>query len=125
MKKIMLLSLALCLVFTMGAFAGDKNKEMKLHGWVTDPACAASGDKAKMADAACAKACAEKDGKLAFVNAEDGSVWAIENVDAVKGHEGHHVKISGHVNKDAKSVHIMNVGMMEDKAEKKEDKKSM
>jgi hypothetical protein len=125
MKRFTAITLACCLLFTLSAFAGgDKGKGVKVHGVITDPMCAKSGDKAKMENADCAKKCAEKDGKLAFVNFEDGKVWMIENNDAVKGHEGHHVSIDAHANDDAGTLHITKVSMYEAKASKKEDKKS-
>ncbi|HUS18544.1 MAG TPA: hypothetical protein VMZ25_02750, partial [Terriglobales bacterium] len=115
MKKIMTMAVAMCLTVTMSAFAhddkkADKSKEITVTGIVTDPMCAKSGDKAKMSNEDCTKRCA-KDGKLSLVNDKDGSVWAIENVDAVKGHEGHHVKVMGHANTEAKSFHITSVSM--------------
>jgi hypothetical protein len=119
MKRLVHVTLAVCLVLSFSAFAGDKAKEVKVHGWVTDPMCAKSGDKAKMADSDCAKKCAEKDGKLAFVNMEDGKVWMIENNDAVKGHEGHHVSINGHANADAGTLHVLKISMVEDKKDQK------
>jgi hypothetical protein len=127
MKKIFALALAACLSIGV-SFASDKkedkkaDKEVKVTGIVTDPACAKSGDKAKMTDAACAKKCME-DGKAAFVNDKDGSVWAISNPEAVKGHEGHHVTLSGHANDADKSFHVMSVAMAKEKAAKKEEKK--
>jgi uncharacterized protein YxeA len=139
MKKIMTLLVALCLVVTMSAFAledkkaagskkMEKAKEVAVTGIVTDPMCAKSGDKAKMTNEDCAKKCASKDGKLAFVNDKDGSVWAIENSDAVKGHEGHHVKLMGHPNAEAKTFHVASVSMETGnmgKGEMKHDMKDM
>jgi hypothetical protein len=130
MKKIFALAMILCLSVGM-SFAKDKKaedkgmgKEVKVTGIVTDPACAKSGDKAKMTDEACAKKCME-DGKAAFVSDKDGSVWAISNPEAVKGHEGHHVTVNGHANATDKTLHVMNVTMAKEKMEKKSDKKSM
>jgi hypothetical protein len=113
MKKSVLLSLAITLLFGMSAFAGDKNdkaKEVKVTGIVTDTMCAKSGDKAKMMDAKCTKGCAEHDGgKLSFVNNADGKIWSIENVDAVKGHEGEEVTITGHTDAEKGTLHVVSV----------------
>lgn len=130
MKKIFALALAACLSVGM-SFAKDAKKaddkgmgkEVKVTGIVTDEACAKSGDKAKMTDSACAKKCME-DGKAAFVNDKDGSVWSITNPEAVKGHEGHHVTLSGHANAADKTFHVMSASMAKEKT-KKEEKKSM
>ena len=111
MKKIMTLVVAMCLMASMSVFAhDDKKKEVTVMGIVTDPMCAKGGKKDKMMDADCVKRCA-KDGKLALVNDKDGSVWAIENGDAVKGHEGHHVKVMGHPNAEKMSFHVTSVSM--------------
>ncbi|HUQ49881.1 MAG TPA: hypothetical protein VM056_04125 [Terriglobales bacterium] len=120
MKKLMMSMLAMCLMLSMSVFAIDKKasgskkmekaKEVTVVGIVTDPMCAKSGDKTKMMDSDCAKKCA-KDGKLALVNDADGKVWAIENGGAVKGHEGHHVKVTGHPNAEKMSFHVMTVSM--------------
>lgn len=137
MKKLFVLCLASCLSIGI-AFADDAkkadakadakkadakkmDKEVKVTGIVTDPACAKSGDKAKMTDEACAKKCAEG-GKLAFVNDKDGSVWSISNPEALKGHEGHHVTLSGHANATDKSFHVMKAEMAKAKATKETKK---
>jgi hypothetical protein len=127
MKKLFVLCLATCLSVGV-ALADDAkketkkaDKEVKVTGIVTDPACAKSGDKAKMTDEACAKKCAA-DGKLAFVNDKDGSVWSITNPEALKGHEGHHVTLKGHANAADKSFHVMSAEMAKAKETKKEKK---
>jgi len=127
MKRLMMLMLVICLA-TMMSFAKDADKkkddmgkEVKVTGIVTDPMCAKSGDKAKMQDADCAKKCAQ-DGKWAFVNDKDGSVWNITNPEAVKGHEGHHVTLSGHANAKDSSFHVMSVKMAADKGAKEKKK---
>ena len=104
MKKYMMLLLAMCLIASLSAYA----KDITVSGIVTDPMCAKSGDKAKMENEDCAKRCA-KDGKLALVADSDGKVWAIENGDAVKGHEGHHVKVTGTANAEKMTFHVTTV----------------
>ena len=130
MKRNMIFMLAMCLFIALAAFAVPKDKDAKkdmgkdttVTGWVTDPACAKSGDKAKFADGECAKKCA-KDGKYVIVTDGDNKVWAIENSDIVKGHEGHHVKVKGHPNADAGTIRIASVAMLEDQGMgKKKDK---
>ena len=129
MKKLFVLCLATCLSIGV-ALADDAkketkkaDKEVKVTGIVTDPACAKSGDKAKMTDEACAKKCSE-DGKMAFVNDKDGSVWSITNPEALKGHEGHHVTLKGHANAADKSFHVMSAEMVKDKATTKKETKT-
>jgi hypothetical protein len=126
MKKIMTLVVVMCLMATMSAFAHDDkktSKDVSVTGIVTDPMCAKSGDKTKMENEDCAKRCSAKDGKLALVNDKDGSVWAIENSDAVKGHEGHRVKVIGQPNADKMTFHVTSVSADMGKTEMKHDMK--
>jgi hypothetical protein len=57
------------------------------------------------------------DGK-SFVNDKDSKSWTINNPEAVKGHEGHHVTLSAHVYADKGEVHVMSLKMAADKAKK-------
>ena len=61
-----------------------------------------------------------------FVADKNQKSWTIVNPEAVKGHEGHHVKLNAHVYADKGEIHVMKVTMMvhtesmkEEKAEKK------
>jgi len=65
------------------AKAADKGKDISLTGWVK-----------------------EEGGKTVFVNDKDQQNWDIYNQDAVKGHEGHHVKVKAKLDE---SNHSMNV----------------
>jgi len=128
MKRNMTL-LAMCLLVALAGFAADKTdkKDAKMDkgttvtGWVTDPACAKSHDVAKMSDSACAKKCAA-DGKYVIVTDGDNKVWAIDNSEVVKGHEGHHVKVTGTPNADAGTIHIAKVSMLPEAKGKDKDK---
>jgi len=42
---------------------------------------------------------------------KSGKAWDIKNPDAVKGHEGHHVKVQAHVYKKDNAIHVMEVKM--------------
>jgi hypothetical protein len=53
------------------------------------------------------------DGK-SFVSDKDGKTWAIDNPDAVKGHEGHHVDLKAQVDAAGGSVHVMSLKMAKD-----------
>jgi hypothetical protein len=112
MKKVMLSTLALCLI--IGTTAAAKNpadtKDATVSGWVTDPMCT---EGASMASAACVKKCA-KDGKLVLVTDGDNKVWAVVNSEALKGHEGHHVKVTGHPDADKGTIQVMTVAMLDD-----------
>jgi hypothetical protein len=126
MKKVMLLTLALCVAFSFSAFASNSTT---VTGWVTDPMCGAKH--AKEGSEACVKGCSEKNGgKLAIVTDGDSKVWAVENSEALKGHEGHHVKITGAPNADKGTFKVETVAMAagdkkEMKKEEKKEKKDM
>jgi hypothetical protein len=110
MKKFVVILFAVCLVASAFAFAGDKGmKTASYTGYITDAKCGANG--AAAGKEACAKKCIDGGEKAVFVNDKDKSVWAIDNQDAVKGHEGHHVTVKGHPGKD--SIHIESVSMVE------------
>jgi len=57
------------------------------------------------------------DGK-SFVGDKDKKTWTIQNPDAVKGHEGHHVTLSAHVYADKGEVHVMSLKMAGDSMKK-------
>ena len=73
-------------------------KDGSWTGYVSDAKCGAK------VDAACAKKCAEAGEARVFVNDSDKSVLKVSNQDALKGHEGHHVKVSGSVDGDTLTV---------------------
>jgi hypothetical protein len=50
------------------------------------------------------------DGK-SLTTDKDNKTYTIENPDAVKGHEGHDVRIRGHVDTANNSVHVMSLKM--------------
>ena len=88
--------------------ADDMAKEQTVNGWVTDSGCGVKGGNTE--HAACAKKCLEKGAKLVVVSDEDKKVLTVENPDALKGHEGHHVAVTGHVNGD--SIHVESAKML-------------
>ncbi len=71
------------------AKASAKDKTMSLTGWVKD-----------------------QDGKTVFINDKDKQAWNISNLDAVKGHEGHHVKVKAKLNEADHSMDVEKLTMM-------------
>src|ERR1700745_3050968 len=45
------------------------------------------------------------DGKT-FVSDKDNKTWKVSNPDALKGHEGHHVRVRAHVDADKDEIHV-------------------
>jgi hypothetical protein len=87
------------------AKAAEKGKSMSLTGWVK-----------------------EQDGKTVFINDKDKQAWNIANTDAVKGHEGHHVKVKAKLNEADHSVTVEKMSMLRKgkqtaEEQKKEEKK--
>ena len=97
MKKLIAICFALALLTVTLASAqdtmkndsmkADSSKAMKITGKISD------------------------DGK-SFVNDKDSKSWTIQNPDAVKGHEGHHVTLTAHVYADKSEVHVMSLKMV-------------
>jgi hypothetical protein len=71
------------------AKAAEKGKSMSLTGWIKD-----------------------QDGKTMFINDKDKQAWSIANMDAVKGHEGHHVKVKAKLNEADHSLNVEKLSMM-------------
>lgn len=57
------------------------------------------------------------DGKTLTTD-KDNKTYTIANPDVVKGHEGHDVHISGHVDPADNSIHVTSVKMVKEKASK-------
>ena len=81
------------------AKAAEKGKSMSLTGWVK-----------------------EQDGKTVFINDKDKQAWNIANTDAVKGHEGHHVKIKAKLNEADHSVNVEKLLMLRKAKQTAEEK---
>lgn len=107
MKKVLLLLIALSLVCFMVALASAADTTT-VNGYVSDSMCGAKGANAD--HAGCMTKCMGKGAKAVIVTDGDSKVLNVENPDVLKGHEGHHVAVTGHVTGD--SVHIESVKML-------------
>lgn len=107
MKKLLLICLALCVMFLyVGVtFAADTST---VNGWVSDSKCGAKGANAGAAE--CTKKCLAAGAKVVVVTDSDQKVLTVDNPDALTGHEGHHVAVTGTVNGD--SIHVDSVKML-------------
>lgn len=109
MKKVLLICLAVCFVLALSALAfDDMAKSSTVNGWVSDDKCGAKG--ANAGAAACTKKCLDAGAKMVVVTDGDQKVLAVENPDALKGHEGHHVAVTGSMGKD--SIKVASVKML-------------
>lgn len=107
MKKLLLICVSLCVMFLyVGVtFAADSST---VNGWVSDSKCGAKGANAKAAE--CTKKCLAAGAKVVVVTDSDQKVLTVDNPDALSGHEGHHVAVTGEVNGD--SIHVDSVKML-------------
>jgi len=109
MRKVLVLCLAICFVFALTALAfDDMGKSTTVNGWITDAKCGAKG--ANAGGEACTKKCVAAGEKMVIVTDKDSKVLAVDNQDALKGHEGHHVAVTGTMSKD--SMHVGSVKML-------------
>ena len=109
MKKVLVICLAICFVFALTALAfDDMGKSTTVNGWISDAKCGAKG--ANAGAEACTKKCVAAGEKMVIVTDGDQKVLAVDNQDALKGHEGHHVAVTGKVSKD--SMHVSSVKML-------------
>jgi len=82
------------------ANAAQKGKDMSLTGWVRD-----------------------QGGKTVFENDKDKQSWDISNPDAVKGHEGHHVKVKAKLDESNHSLTVDKLSMLRKSKQSGEEKK--
>ena len=109
MRKVFVLCLAICFVFALTAMAfDDMGKSATVKGWVSDDKCGAKGanDKAE----ACTKKCLAAGAKMVIVTDTDQKILMVDNPEALKGHEGHHISASGTVKGD--SIHVDSMKML-------------
>ncbi len=110
MKKLLLICIVLSVLFLLLAVvsADDMGKAQTVNGWVSDSKCGAKG--ANAGAAACTKKCIDAGATAVVVTYGDSKVLTVENADALKGHEGHHVAVTGQVKGD--SIHVESVKML-------------
>ena len=109
MRKVLALCLLMCFVFVLAALAfDDMGKSATVNGWVVDDKCGAKG--ANAGGEACTKKCLAAGAKMVIVTDKDQKVLAIDNPDALKGHEGHHIAATGSVKGD--SIHVESTKML-------------
>lgn len=107
MRKLLLVGLAMSVLFMFVgvSFAADATT---VNGYVSDSKCGAKGANTKAA--ACTKKCIQGGAKMVVVTDGDQKVLTVDNPDALEGHEGDHVAVTGQVNGD--SIHVDSVKMM-------------
>jgi len=100
MKRILILTLALSVMFTLASFAQDASQDTRMA-------------KAAPAPLKSIKGTVKSDGdKVTFVSDKDSKSWDVANPEALKDHDGHHVEVSAHVYADKGQIHVMSVKMI-------------
>jgi hypothetical protein len=84
-----------------------------INGYISDSMCGAKHN-GSAPNAACVKKCIDGGSKPVFVDDASKTVYTIDDPDAVKGHEGHHVAVVAKVDDSAKTIHISKLSMLKD-----------
>jgi len=112
MRKVLAVCLAVGFVVALSAMSAmafdDMGKSTTVNGWVVDDKCGAKGAHAGAEE--CTKKCLAAGAKMVVVTDGDQKVLMVENPDALKGHEGHHVAVTGSVKGD--SIHVDSAKML-------------
>ncbi|MGA1988542.1 MAG: hypothetical protein ABSG72_19900 [Candidatus Sulfotelmatobacter sp.] len=104
MRKLMTIVFALSLLTVFSLAAQDTTQQDNMK---SGPSTKATHITGKISD----------DGKT-FVSDSDGKSYTINNPDAVKGHEGHHVTLKANVSSDQTSVDVVSLKMAGDTMKK-------
>jgi hypothetical protein len=101
MRKFLFVLVAVALVSLLAtaSFAGDATT---VNGWISDSKCGVKG--AHEGAAECTKKCLDGGASMVVVTDKDQKILTVKNPDALKGHEGHHVAVTGKVDGDSIQV---------------------
>lgn len=109
MRKVLVILLAVMFVLALSAMAFDgMGKSETVKGWVVDDKCGAKGANAGAEE--CTKKCLAAGAKMVIVTDKDQKILMVDNPDALKGHEGHHISATGEVKGD--SIHVDKMSML-------------
>jgi hypothetical protein len=101
MKKLWIVTFAVCLAFSLNAMAQEAGKSCDM------------GKSNMAAPLKTLKGTVKSEGdKITFVTDADQKSWDVVNPDTLKDHVGHHVQVSAHVYADKDQIHVMSVKML-------------
>jgi hypothetical protein len=119
MKRLAVTVLGLLLWLSLGAIAQDTGAQQSAGASQSTtnqtPTTEKTGATSKVGHL---KGKISDDGKT-LTSDKDNKSYTIENADAVKGHEGHEVRLTGHVDSSNNSIHVTKVKMTGAKTSKK------
>jgi hypothetical protein len=109
MKTLMALGLILRIV-CIPVPASTEDSANPIRGWISDVKCGAKG--ASTSHEECLRQCLHNGDKLALVTDADHRVLIVENPEALKGHEAHHVALYGRVDSNRGTLHVDRIEML-------------
>jgi hypothetical protein len=109
LKKLIFVTFGIALMMSLMAVAQETTKQdtVKQDSMTSSP----SSTSTTSTDPMSISGKVSDDGKM-FVSDSDSKSWTVSNPEALKGHEGHQVTVSAHVNADKNEVQILSVKMI-------------
>jgi hypothetical protein len=114
MKKKIVFVVAAMVLLSVAMAGRAKTKSITVTGWVSDESCGALHTKPGGED--CVLKCLRggahvghpewKPQRMVFVTDEGQKIWVVVNPKALKGFEGKHVTITGHLNAASKKIRV-------------------
>lgn len=114
MKEILRMAVVFALALLVGASSQASASKRKstapgttgstVSGYITDSVCGVKAVSAGYTD--CTTKCLTKGAQIVIVVDRTHTMLTIENPDVVKGHECHHVLVTGDVNTQTSVIHI-------------------
>ena len=99
----------LCLMLAWGSTAVASSSST-VSGYISDAVCGTKGATVGYAD--CTNKCLAKGAQLVIVVDGTQQMLIIDNPDAVKGHECHHVLVTGDINKQTTTIHVFSLRLI-------------
>jgi len=111
MKRVVLISVVLSVGFFMvGLTLASAAKKTTLSGYVSDSVCGTKVTSGGYAE--CTNKCLVKGAQLVIVVDVTQQILTIDNPDVVKGHECHHVLLTGDINTHTSVIHIYSLRIL-------------
>ena len=110
------LAIALWMSAALGLAENKSGHTTVLQGWLSDEQCArgrASSGVYTATGPRCANECVAKGIKIVFIDPAAKRILLIANQDVARGHVGDQVELTGSVDPQAKSIHVVSLKMLE------------
>jgi len=119
LKCLFVLAVASAAAFAALPGAGDERVEVT--GWVSDESCGAEHTRPGGED--CVEKCLRGAPhlnpewvaqRMVLVSDEEHRIWLVDNPEALKGHEGKHVRITGRPDAEGRSVLVLEASRIDE-----------